>query len=94
MKDTQRQSTHDGRFKVGDRVTVTTDWAHQLRRNVYDGRKTVEQIRAERTGTIAEIWTGGSDANPWWSVRIDCAASHPWEAPEDLEPIAFDGGRS
>ena len=41
--DVQLQSTPDGRLIVGDQVTITLDWAHQLRRNVYDGRKTVER---------------------------------------------------
>ncbi len=83
--DRQCQATDDGRFKVWDRVTITLEWAHQLRRAVYDGRKTIDEIRSERTGTIAEIWTGGSSDHPWWSLRIDCPAALPWESPDDLE---------
>lgn len=87
MRDAQLDATPDGRFAIGDRVTITLDWAHQLRRHVYDGRRTVEQIRAERTGPIAEIWIGGSDALPWISVRIDCAAVLPWEMIGDIEHV-------
>lgn len=85
MRDTPLEVTPDGRFKVGDTVTITLDWAHQLRRHVYDGRKTVDEIRAERTGSIVEIWTGGADAHPWCSVKIAHAAAHPWEMADDLE---------
>lgn len=88
MIDTKLEVTPCGRFKVGDVVTVTLDWAHQLRRAVYDGRKTVEQIRSERTGPILEIWTGGSDAHPWCSVLSDVSAVHPWEMPDDLELVS------
>lgn len=83
--DVRLQATPNGRLKIGDLVTITLDWAHQLRAHVYDGRKSVEQIRAERTGRILEIWTGGSDEHPWVSIRVDCAAAHPWEMPDDLE---------
>lgn len=79
------QETPDGRFKVGDRVTITLDWAHHLCSAVYLDRKTVTQIRTERTGPILEIWTGGHQDSPWCSVRVDCSAPHPWESPDDLE---------
>jgi hypothetical protein len=86
VKDTQLQTTPDGRIKVGDLVAITTDWAHQLRAHVYDGRKTAEQIRDERTGRVLEIWTGGYDAHPWCSIKLDVKAAHPWEMACDLEP--------
>lgn len=78
------QATPDGRIKVGDLATITLDWAHALRAHVYDGRRTAEQIRAERTGRVLEIWTGGSDAHPWVSVKLDHAAPHPWEMADDI----------
>lgn len=79
------QETPDGRFKVGDRVTITLDWAHRLRSSVYGDRKTMEHIRSERTGKILEIWTGGHQDYPWCSVKVDCSAPLPWESPDDLE---------
>ncbi len=75
------QVTCDGKFKVGDLGVITAEWAAELRSRVYDGKRTIEQIRAERTGRILEIWTNGT----WCSLRIDCRAVAPWEFPEDLE---------
>lgn len=88
MKDTQLPSTSDGRFKVGDRVRPTLEWATRLATVVYQGRKTATEVQRERTGAILEIWTGGSDSSPWTSIRLDVAAAHPWEMPEDLELVS------
>jgi hypothetical protein len=85
--DRQCQVTDDGRFKIGDVVTISLDWAHQIRRHVYDGRKTIEEVRAMHTGPILEIWTGGSDAHPWWSLKLGCPSASPWEMPDDLEHV-------
>lgn len=84
----QLAATPDGRVKLGDLVTITLDWAHQLRRNVYDGRKNADQIRAERTGFVLEIWTGGSDEYPWCSVKVDAAPARRWEMADDIEIIS------
>ena len=82
--DTQISVTADGRIRVGDRVTVTTEWAARLVAVVYPGR-TVAEIRSERAGRVLEIWAGGLESEPWTVVRIDSAAAHPWELAQCLE---------
>ncbi len=88
-EQTRINATPDGRIKVGDHVTITLDWAHQIRRHVYDGRKTVDEVRALHTGPVLEICTGSSGAGVTWvSVKIDCPSLSPWEMADDLEIVS------
>lgn len=83
MQDTQLSVTADGRIAVGDRVTVTLEWAAQLL-TIYPA-STIDAIRVQRTGRVLEIWTGGYAPHLWTSVLVDFTAAHPWELAECLE---------
>ena len=88
LQDRSCESTDDGRFRIGQHVVITREWAEELRKYVYLNTRSIDEIRALYTGPIAEIWACDGPDEPWWTIRVKCQGPDPWEIPDDLELVA------